>query len=179
MNKELLILITISKKSMTQIFKQFFPIILSIIFVGLFSNTCDAAVALKENYKKAEITTKNINKNFSRTSLEKKLGRKLNLKERILLRISKRKFKRQQKRANEKLQMQSKRRKGGKSQVIALILAITLGLFGVHRFYLGYTGMGVLYIFTFGLIGIGWLIDIILLIIPNGLTPKGEKNYRD
>jgi len=29
------------------------------------------------------------------------------------------------------------------------------------------------------LLGIGWLIDIILLIIPNGLTPKGKSNYTD
>ena len=39
--------------------------------------------------------------------------------------------------------------------------------------------MGVLYIFTLGLFGIGALIDLILLIIPNGLTPKGKSNYRD
>lgn len=67
----------------------------------------------------------------------------------------------------------------GKSQIVALLLCIFLGLIGIHRFYLGYTGMGVLYIFTLGLFGIGWLIDIILLIIPNGLTPKGKTRYRD
>lgn len=68
---------------------------------------------------------------------------------------------------------------GGKSQIVALILCIFLGLLGLHRFYLGYTGLGFLYLFTFGLFGIGWLIDLILLIIPNGLTPKGKTSYRE
>ncbi len=67
---------------------------------------------------------------------------------------------------------------GGKLQIVALILCIFLGLLGVHRFYLGYTGLGVLYLLTAGLFGIGWIIDIILLIIPNGLTPKGKENYK-
>lgn len=73
----------------------------------------------------------------------------------------------------------SARANGGKLQIVALILCILLGLIGVHRFYLGYTGMGILYLLTLGLFGIGWIIDIILLIIPNGLTPKGRSNYKE
>jgi hypothetical protein len=59
----------------------------------------------------------------------------------------------------------------GKSQVVALILAILLGGIGIHRFYLGHIGMGILYLFTAGLCGIGWLIDIIL-IATGSLEPK-------
>jgi hypothetical protein len=66
----------------------------------------------------------------------------------------------------------------GKSQLVAFLLCFFLGIIGVHRFYLGYTGMGILYIFTAGLFGIGWLIDLILLIIPGGLTPKGSNSYK-
>lgn len=66
---------------------------------------------------------------------------------------------------------------GGKSQIVALLLCIFLGVFGIHRFYLGYTGLGVLYLFTGGIFLIGWIIDIILLLIPNGLTPKGQSSY--
>jgi hypothetical protein len=66
---------------------------------------------------------------------------------------------------------------GGKSQVVALLLCIFLGLFGIHRFYLGYTLWGFIYLFTAGIFGIGWIIDIFLLIIPNGLTPKDQSSY--
>jgi len=49
--------------------------------------------------------------------------------------------------------------------VAYLLLAIFLGGIGVHRFYRGSIGMGILYIFTAGLFGIGWLVDIILAIV--------------
>lgn len=63
-----------------------------------------------------------------------------------------------------------------KSRLVALLLCIFLGGLGIHRFYLGYTGMGLLYLFTGGIFGIGWFIDIILLII-DGLTPKGQAEF--
>jgi len=46
---------------------------------------------------------------------------------------------------------------------VALILCILLGVFGAHKFYEGKIGMGILYLFTFGLLGIGWLVDIFVL----------------
>lgn len=50
-----------------------------------------------------------------------------------------------------------------KSKTIALLLCIFLGCFGAHKFYVGKIGMGFLYLFTLGFLGIGWLIDIILI----------------
>lgn len=51
---------------------------------------------------------------------------------------------------------------------VALILCILLGYVGAHKFYEGRIGTGLLYLFTFGLFGIGWLVDcIILLFKPN------------
>ena len=53
-----------------------------------------------------------------------------------------------------------------KNKWIALLLCI----FTVcgHKFYEGKNGMGILYLFTVGLFGIGWIIDIIsLLFKPN------------
>jgi hypothetical protein len=47
-----------------------------------------------------------------------------------------------------------------KSKTIALILCICLGYLGGHQFYVGKKGTGILYFFTLGLCGIGWLVDI-------------------
>ena len=51
-----------------------------------------------------------------------------------------------------------------KSKITALILAIFLGGFGAHRFYVGKVGTGLLYLCTAGIGGIGWFIDIILIL---------------
>lgn len=47
-----------------------------------------------------------------------------------------------------------------KSKVTALLLCIFLGGIGVHRFYVGKTGTGILYLLTGGVFGIGWIVDI-------------------
>ena len=55
-----------------------------------------------------------------------------------------------------------------KNKVTALLLCIFLGQFGVHRFYEGKIGTGLLYLFTFGLCGVGEIVDLIRLIrTPN------------
>lgn len=41
-----------------------------------------------------------------------------------------------------------------------LILVVTLGWLGIHKFKEKKTGMGLVYMFTFGLCGFGWLYDI-------------------
>ena len=58
-----------------------------------------------------------------------------------------------------------------KSKTTAIILSILLGELGVDRFYLGYTGLGILKLITAGGFGIWWLIDLIL-IITGKLTAK-------
>lgn len=59
----------------------------------------------------------------------------------------------------------------GKSKTLAIILCVFLGFLGIHRFYLGYTGMGCLYLATFGLFFFGAIIDLILL-LTGDLAPK-------
>ena len=61
---------------------------------------------------------------------------------------------------------------GGKSQLVALLLCIFVGIIGIHRFYLGYIWQGVVQILTLGGLGIWTLIDLIR-IITGDLQPKG------
>jgi TM2 domain-containing membrane protein YozV len=65
----------------------------------------------------------------------------------------------------------------GKSQLVALILVFFLGWLGIHRFYLGYTGLGILYLLTGGIFGIGVIVDFVRIILGD-LKPKGG-DYED
>ena len=51
----------------------------------------------------------------------------------------------------------------GKSWTAAVVLSFFLGVFGVDRFYLGYTGVGVVKLLSVGGLGIWALIDTILI----------------
>ena len=60
-----------------------------------------------------------------------------------------------------------------KNKWVAFCLCLFLGFFGAHKFYEGKAGMGILYLFTGGLFGIGWIIDLVsLLAKPNPYYPK-------
>eukprot|EP01133_Synstelium_polycarpum_P008472 gene8472-9964_t len=50
-----------------------------------------------------------------------------------------------------------------KSIGLAYFLWFFLGIFGVHRFYLQRNVSAFIYLFTLGLFGIGWLVDLFLL----------------
>ena len=55
-----------------------------------------------------------------------------------------------------------------KNKWVALLLCFFLGVVGAHKFYEGKIGMGILYLFTVGLFGIGVIVDFIsLLFKPN------------
>ena len=59
-----------------------------------------------------------------------------------------------------------------------MILSILVGGLGVDRFYLGYTGLGILKLLTGGVLGILWLIDIIR-IATGSLLPADGSPYEE
>ena len=52
-----------------------------------------------------------------------------------------------------------------KSRSVALVLELLLGFLGVHRFYMGHGGLGVLYLLTGGCCGIGCIVDFFILLL--------------
>lgn len=52
-----------------------------------------------------------------------------------------------------------------KKKIVALLLCIFLGPLGIHHFYVGRIGMGLLFLLTGGIFGLGWIIDIIKIAV--------------
>ncbi len=67
-----------------------------------------------------------------------------------------------------------------KSRMLAILLCLSLGWIGVHRFYLGYTFKGIIQLLTLGGFGIWAVIDFIrLLTRTNWRTNFGiKKRYQ-
>ncbi len=54
-----------------------------------------------------------------------------------------------------------------KNKIVALLLCIFFGIFGLHKFYVGKNSSGLLYLFTYGICGFGWIADIIIIATGN------------
>src|SRR4029077_3356230 len=59
--------------------------------------------------------------------------------------------------------------------VVVGYLCWLFGFMGAHRFYYGKQISGTIWFFTFGLLGIGWFIDLFL--IPR-MNAQAERHYR-
>ena len=69
--------------------------------------------------------------------------------------------------------MSTKTGNSEKSFVATLILCILFGSLGVHRFYVGKVGTGILMLLTFGGLEIWTLVDIIVIAVGNFKDSNG------
>ncbi|MEG2377352.1 MAG: TM2 domain-containing protein [Clostridia bacterium] len=60
------------------------------------------------------------------------------------------------------------------SKTAGIVLAFFLGGLGIHRFMAGKIGTGILWLCTGGCVGIGWLVDFIMVCTGNFTTKNGE-----
>ncbi|MGA1416019.1 MAG: TM2 domain-containing protein [Candidatus Nanopelagicaceae bacterium] len=61
-----------------------------------------------------------------------------------------------------------------KEYLVALLLSLFLGVWGVDRFYLGHIGIGIGKLLTFGGCGIWAIIDVILIAVRNVTDTSGR-----
>lgn len=62
-----------------------------------------------------------------------------------------------------------------KSWIATLLLCIFFGLIGGHKFYEGKIGMGIIYLFTAGIFGIGVIVDLIKIILKSETDKYGRQ----
>jgi TM2 domain-containing membrane protein YozV len=63
---------------------------------------------------------------------------------------------------------------GRREWLPALILSLFTGWLGADRFYLGYTGLGVVKLLTLGGCGVWWFVDAVLLILGQMKDAEGN-----
>lgn len=64
-------------------------------------------------------------------------------------------------------------RKSDKGFVPTVLLCFFLGTLGIHRFYVGKIGTGILQLITLGGFGIWYLIDFVMIILGNFTDKNG------
>lgn len=62
-----------------------------------------------------------------------------------------------------------------KSKWMAFFLCLFLGYLGAHRFYVGKVGTGIIWLFTFGFFGIGWILDLIFILLGVFKDKAGQR----
>lgn len=60
-----------------------------------------------------------------------------------------------------------------KSRTVAALLCFFLGVLGIHRFYVGKIGTGILWLLTVGFFGIGVLVDFIKILCGTFADKQG------
>lgn len=65
-----------------------------------------------------------------------------------------------------------------KSRLVALLLCFFLGVLGIHRFYVGKVGTGILQLLTIGGLGLWTLIDLIMITVGSFTDKSGKFVFR-
>ncbi len=132
-----------------------------LFFVAFQSNT-SAFVMASISANKPHLTASIV------PQMGKEMPQKLSFKEKIALKMVQKQIK---KKNND---VGTDKGESHRSQLGALLLCWFLGLLGIHRFYLGYTFIGIIQLLTLGGLGIWTLVDFILLILGELPDSKGR-----
>ncbi|MEQ8706815.1 MAG: TM2 domain-containing protein [Phaeodactylibacter sp.] len=100
--------------------------------------------------------------------IRQETGEKLNLKEIVALKAAQKAVKKELRKGNKEGKP--------KSQLVALLLVLLVGGIGIHRFYLGYTTIGIIQLLTLGGCGVWALIDLIRIVMGD-LGPADGSAY--
>jgi len=65
-----------------------------------------------------------------------------------------------------------------RSRLVALLFCVLFGVFGVHRFYVGKIGTGILMLVTIGGLGIWTMVDLILIAVGSFRDKEGRRVFR-
>ena len=60
-----------------------------------------------------------------------------------------------------------------KNGIVCLVLCLLVGSLGIHRFFVGKIGTGILMLLTFGGFGLWWLIDLIMIVCGKFTDSEG------
>lgn len=62
-----------------------------------------------------------------------------------------------------------------KSRMTTLLLCVFGGFLGLHRFYVGRVGSGVLWFVSFGLLSVGWIYDLVMVATGEFVDDQGKR----
>lgn len=65
-----------------------------------------------------------------------------------------------------------------KSRLAAFLLCLFLGVFGVHRFYVGKIGSGIAMLLTLGGLGVWTTIDLIFILVGSFNDKDGKRVFQ-